>query len=156
MDRLREIAEADGERPATRASRILRGAIAESSGRATPPLRRARSSLLTERAERPTWLEPFGGEPSWRRGMWGAIVALHGRYPRALGSLSDGWWADEALTELLCALAVWRAEIDEAGEHPREELSFHRELEQFARELRHQAAGVAKAWVPGAPPDAWS
>jgi len=87
--------------------------------------------------------------------MWGAIVAIHARYSRLLGALKEGWWADEAQTELLCALVVWRAEIDDAGDSPREELAFHRELAGFAQMLREQGGGVAKAWRPGAPPPDW-
>jgi hypothetical protein len=72
--------------------------------------------------------------------MWGQVVALHGRYPRQLENLKDGWWTDEAQTETLCALAVWRAEIDDAGQHPREELAFHHQLTDYAHTLRQQAA----------------
>jgi hypothetical protein len=38
--------------------------------------------------------------------MWGSIVALHGRYPRALEHLKEGWWEDAAHVETLCALVV--------------------------------------------------
>jgi hypothetical protein len=37
--------------------------------------------------------------------MWGQIVALHGRYPKALAWLQEEWWTDEELLETLCALA---------------------------------------------------
>ena len=87
--------------------------------------------------------------------MWGAIVALHGRYPRLLEALKEGWWRDEVHTEILCALAVWRGEIDDAGENPREELAFHRQLADYAQTLRQQGGGVSKAWKPGAPPPEW-
>src|SRR5450759_5821892 len=74
--------------------------------------------------QRARWLEPYGGDNGWRQEMWGAIVALHGRYPRHLENLKDRWWTDEAHTETLCALAVWRAEIDDKGENPREAVSY--------------------------------
>jgi hypothetical protein len=32
-------------------------------------------------------------------------------------------WTDESHTETLCALAIWRAEIDDTGQDPREELA---------------------------------
>jgi hypothetical protein len=70
---------------------------------------------------RARWLEPYGGDEQWRREMWGAIVALHGRYPVQLEALKDRWWTDEFTTETLCALAVWRAELDDTGHDPRDE-----------------------------------
>ena len=87
--------------------------------------------------------------------MWGAIVALHARYPRMLEAVQDGWWRDDSHTETLCALAVWRQEIDDAGQSPREELAFQRELAEYSHTLRQQGGGVAKAWKPGAPPTDW-
>ena len=87
--------------------------------------------------------------------MWGAIVALHGRYPRRLEHLKDGWWNDDAHAETLCALAVWRAEIDDVGQDPREELAFQAQLADYAQTLRQQGGGVAKTWRPGAPPQEW-
>jgi hypothetical protein len=88
--------------------------------------------------------------------MWGAIVALHARYPRHLEHLKDDWWTDDSHTETLCALAVWRAEIDDAGQDPREELAFQTHLAHYAHTLRQQGGGVAKAWTPGAPPREWA
>jgi hypothetical protein len=88
--------------------------------------------------------------------MWGAIVALHGRYPRQLENLREGWWDDEPQTELLGALAVWRDEIDDAGRDPREELSFHHQLEDFSHILRQAGGGVESLWEPGAPPNDWA
>ncbi len=72
--------------------------------------------------------------------MWGSIVALHGRYPRHLEHLKDGWWDDEATAETLCALAVWRAEIDQHGRDPREELAFHHQLADYAHTCASRAA----------------
>ena len=106
--------------------------------------------------ERAPWLEPYGGDGEWRRQMWGAIVALHGRYPRPLANLKDGWWTDEATTETLCALAVWRAELDDAGQDPREELAFQNQLADYSQLLRQEGGGVTKAWKPGAPPPEWA
>jgi hypothetical protein len=88
--------------------------------------------------------------------MWGAIVELHGRYPRQLEALKEGWWLDEAHSETLCALAVWRAEIDDAGDDPREELSFQSHLVHYSATLRAQGGGVDAMWVPGAPPREWA
>jgi hypothetical protein len=60
----------------------------------------------------------YGGDAEWRQQMWGAIVALHGRYPTQLEALKDKWWKDDSQTETLCALAVWRAELDDTGQIP--------------------------------------
>jgi hypothetical protein len=94
--------------------------------------------------------------PDWRQQMWGQIVALHGRYPTHLANLKDKWWTDESTTETLCALAVWRAEIDDTGQDPRDELVFQTQLGNYAQYLRQQGGGVTKAWTPGAPPPEWA
>ena len=107
-------------------------------------------------SERAPWLEPYGGDPNWRQEMWGAIVALHGRYPRHLEALKDKWWTDDSQTETLCALAIWRAELDDTGQDPREELAFQNQLADYAQALRQQGGGVTKAWKPGAPPAEWA
>ncbi len=153
---LRELAEGTGEPPSTVAAQIVRSGVSEAArdGKVRP-LRAAPTLSTVRDPERPRWFEPYGGDPGWRRQMWGAIVALYGRYPRLLEALKDGWWNDEVHTEILCALAVWRGEIDDAGENPREELAFHRELADYAHALRQQGGGVAKAWTPGAPPSEW-
>jgi hypothetical protein len=88
--------------------------------------------------------------------MWGQIVALHGRYPRALAPLNDNWWKDDSQTETLCALAVWRAEIDDTGIDPRDELAFQTQLTDLFLTLRQQGGGVTKTWTPGAPPAEWA
>jgi len=87
--------------------------------------------------------------------MWGQIVALHGRYPKALAWLQEGWWNDEELLETLCAIAVWRVEVDDAGVDSREELAFHLQLRELSQVLRQVGGGVTKAWKPSALPDEW-
>jgi len=153
---LREIAAAAGEPPSTLAAQILRRGLSEDrrEGRSGPSGRPRRSARPIGR-ERAGWLEPYGGDPGWRERMWGEIVALHGRYPEHLEALNEGWWQREAHVEILAAFALWRAEIDDAGDDPREELAFHRQLEDYARTLREQGGGVTKAWIPGAPPNEW-
>lgn len=155
-EQLSDLAAGSREPPSTVAARLVREALARAAS--DGEVRALRAPL--ERGAgtepvRPRWFEPLGGDRAWRREMWGAIVALRERYPRLLEALKDGWWSDEALTEMLCALVVWRAEIDDAAESPREELAFHRELGDFAQLLREQGGGVEKAWAPGAPPPAW-
>jgi hypothetical protein len=153
---LHELADAAGEPVATLAARIVRHGVARAgkdgklAARAAPP----RTAATTDR--RPPWLEPYGGDAQWRRETWGAIVALHGRYPRQLEHLKDGWWNDEATTEMLGALAAWRSEIDSSGRDPREELAFHHQLADYAHTLRRQGGGVESAWQPGVPPAEWT
>jgi hypothetical protein len=93
-----------------------------------------------------------GGDPTWRQEMRGQIVALHGRYPRALANLKDDWWTDEQHTEMLCALATWRSELDDAGVDPRDELAFQTQLNNYTHTLQREGGGVTKTWTPGAPP----
>lgn len=159
---LRELAQGAREPPSTLAAQLLRNGVTEAA--TAGKVRPLRPSLTVvagnggrreRRGVRPPWFEPYGGDRQWRARMWGAIVALHGRYPRLLEGLKDGWWRDEVHTEILCALAVWREEIDEGGESPREELAFHRELAQYADTLRREGGGVTRAWKPGAPPPEW-
>ncbi len=153
---LRDLANASGEPPSTLAAQMVRTQIAQAAedgriGTPTTSLRR----LRPEAGERPRWLKPNGSSTSWHAEMWGAIIALHSRYPRALGALKDGWWDDDAHTETLCALATWRAEIDSNGQNPREDLAFHAQLADYGHALKAQSGGVTKIWQPGAPPDGW-
>jgi hypothetical protein len=151
---LQELASAAGEPLATLASRIVRDGVAVAGAGGKRQLPRESAPTAGETAQRPQWLEPYGGDPVWWREMWGSIVALHGRYPRHLEHLQEGWWEDEAQAEILCALVVWRAEIDEHGRDPREELAFHQQLTDVQRTLR-QGGGVESAWAPGAPHERW-
>jgi hypothetical protein len=116
------------------------------------PIRETSVPVAHKGNERAPWLEPYGGDPDWRTEMWGAIVALHGRYPRALGALKENWWTDEIHTETLSALAVWRAEIDDTSVDPRDEIAFQTQLAAYAETLRREGGGVTKIWKPGLPP----
>jgi hypothetical protein len=86
----------------------------------------------------------------------GSIVALHGRCPRALEHLKDGWWEDAAHVETLCALVIWRDWIDQEADDPRYELAFQAQLADYERELRQEGGGVTRAWRPGPAPDEWA
>jgi hypothetical protein len=57
---------------------------------------------------------------------------------------------------MLCALATWRSEIDDAGTDPRDEIAFQTQLNDYAHTLQREGGGVTKTWTPGAPPDDWS
>jgi hypothetical protein len=152
---LQELAASAGEPLATLAGRIVRDGIARAAKdhKITASAAPARKAATLDR--RPPWLEPYGGDPAWWREMWGSVVALHGRDPRPLEHLKDGWWEDEATAETACALAVWRAEIDHHGRDPREEFAFHHQLADIAGTLRQQGGGVENRWTPGAPPERW-
>jgi hypothetical protein len=154
---LAELAAGADEAPASLAARMVRNgvALAAKDGKIRP-LKPTRTIVGRAKTERPPWLEPYGGDLEWRSQMWGAIVGLHGRYPRALGPLKDEWWTDESHTETLCAIAVWRAEIDDSGQDPREELAFQAQLADYSHTLRQEGGGVTKAWKPGAMPDEWA
>ena len=156
-NQLHELAAGAQEAPATVAAQMLRGAVLEAAaaGRVRP-LRLAQPPSPPKRSVRARWLEPYGGDRDWSVEMWGAIVELHGRYPRQLEGLHEGWWLDEAHTETLCALAIWRGEIDDAGDDPREELSFQSHLAHYASALRAQGGGVDSVWKPGALPAEWA
>jgi hypothetical protein len=154
---LAELAANADEAAATLAARMVRNgvALAVRDGKVRP-LKLGPIVVGRKDGGRPRWLEPYGGDHEWRRHMWGAIVALHGRYPRQLGALKDEWWTDESHTEILGALAAWRGEIDDTGQDPREELAFQTQLADYSHALRSEGGGVTKTWRPGAPPDGWA
>jgi hypothetical protein len=155
-DQLAELAASAGEPQSTLAAHFVRNGIAQAAKDGKVRQLRQAPVIVVGGSERACWLEPYGGDPDWRAEMWGAIVALHGRYPRALANLKDEWWTDEQHTETLCALATWRTEIDDTGADPREELAFQTQLNDYAHTLHQEGGGVTKAWKPGAPPDGWS
>lgn len=149
-EKLRGLAAADGTPPSTLAAQYVRERL-----RGVPPPETTGHPEGRHAARRPAWLEPYGASRAWRAETWGSIVALHGRYRRALGALKDGWWNDPAQLETLCALASWRAQLDTAGQDPREELTFHDRLADYAQTLKAEAGGIAATWAPGAPPAEW-
>ncbi|MFI4990558.1 MAG: hypothetical protein ACHQHO_06555 [Solirubrobacterales bacterium] len=155
---LEELAQAADERPSTLAAQLVRSGLerAASGGKVRPRRQAPVVVRQAPAAERAHWLEPWGGDANWRAEMWGQIVALHGRYPRALASLKQGWWEDEQHLETLCALACWRAQLDDAGVDAQEELAFQGQLLHYSALLRQEGGGIARAWKPGAPPDDWT
>jgi hypothetical protein len=153
---LGELAAGADQPPSTLAGQMVRDsvALAAKDGKVRP-LRPAPILTGSDSGCAP-WLEPYGGDPDWRSQTWAAIVALRGRYPRHLDTLKDEWWTDDSETETLSALAHWRAEIDDTGHDPREELAFQHQLTDYAQLLRQQGASVTKTWKPDAPPEEWS
>lgn len=102
------------------------------------------------------WIEPIMGDPEWKTRMWGSIVALHGRYPRPLEHLKNGWWNEATHVETLCALVVWRDWIDQEADDPRYELAFQAQLTDYGRALHQEGGGIELKWKPGAPPEEWA
>ena len=152
------LAASTGERVATIAGQLIRYALSEAvkDGRIRQPRPASQAAGRSGGGGRAHWLEPYGGDPDWRTDMWGSIVALHGRYPHHLEALKDGWWNNDAQTETLSALVIWRAELDDTGVDPRDELAFQTQLADYAQTLRQEGGGVTKAWKPGAPPEEWT
>jgi hypothetical protein len=154
-DQLAELAAGTGEPQSTLAGHFVRHEIAQAAK--DGKVRQLRQApVIVGSIDRARWLEPYGGDPTWRQEMWGVIVALHGRYPRALANLKDDWWTDDQHTETLCALATWRSELDDTGQDPREELAFQTQLNDYTHTLQREGGGVTTTWTPGAPPDDWS
>ena len=151
-----------GEPPAKVAAQMIRQAIADAERDNTDRQPRAREHTPSEHTEPPEqderapWLEPYGGSREWRSLTWGAIVALHARYPDALSALKEEWWRNASHLETLSALAVWRQWIDDAGRDPREELAFQFQLADYGRTLHQEGGSVLDKWQPGAPPVEWS
>jgi hypothetical protein len=156
-EQLEQLASASEQPPTTLAGQFVRSEVARAAvnGRVRPLRELPARTGAGASGGRARWLEPYGGDADWRADMWGQIVALHGRYPKALAWLQEGWWADAELLEPLCALAVWRAEVDDTGVDSREELALHLQLREFSQMLRQAGGGVTKAWKPGALPDEW-
>jgi hypothetical protein len=156
-DQLEELARGADEPPSTLAAQLVRGGVAQAAdtGKVRPLRQAPVIGRPAPRAQRAHWLEPWGGDAAWRADMWGQIVALNGRYPRALASLKQGWWNQEHV-EVLGALAAWRAQLDDTGVDPREELIFRSHLLDYAARLRQEGGGITRAWRPGPPPDGWA
>jgi hypothetical protein len=152
---LQGLADSRGEPLATFARQLVRDGVAPAAGGGRVGALAASATKPGSRGGRPRWLEPYGGDSAWRQEMWGDVAALHGRYPRHLEHLHTGWCTDESQAETLYALAVWRADIDDAGQDPREELAFHHQLDAYAQKLRQQGGGVERPWQPGPPPAEW-
>ncbi|MHB1569363.1 MAG: hypothetical protein ACYC0H_09175 [Solirubrobacteraceae bacterium] len=156
LEQLAELAEQVGQPSASLAGQMIRHCIAHALSEDKLPTRPLTAApRRPQRQQRPAWLEPYGGDTDWRKEIWGQVFALHARYPRLLAHLKDGWWNDEAHLEILSALACWRADLDEHATDPREELTFHAQLADYAQTLRAQGGGVTKTWKPGVPPEDW-
>src|ERR1700761_558145 len=88
-ERLDELAAAEGEPVARVTARMVREGAAKLAAAGGDT-----RVMAVQSPARPPWLEPYGGSREWRQRMWGAIVALYGRYPDELKGLQQGWWKD--------------------------------------------------------------
>jgi len=115
-EQLEQLAAGAEQPPTTLAGQFIQSEVARAvaDGRVGPLRRLPPTAGAVAPGERARWLEPYGGDADWRADMWGQIVALHGRFPKALAGLQEGWWNENELLDTLCALAVWRAELDDA------------------------------------------
>jgi len=156
-EQLEQLAAGAGEPPTTLAGHFVRSELARAAdeGKVRPLRQGTPATGGLPAGGRARWLEPYGGDVGWRAEMWGQLVALQGRYSKGLSWLQEDWWEEEALFETLCALAVWRAELDDSGVDAREELAFQLQLRELSHVLRAAGGGVSKAWKPGAMPDSW-
>lgn len=156
IEQLGQLAEQVGQPAASLAGQMIRHCIAQALNEGKLPTQPLTAAARRKGSgQRPPWLEPYGGDEEWRGEIWAQVLALHARYPRLLAHLKDSWWTDEAHLEMLSALAAWRADLDENATDPREELTFHAQLADYAQVLRGEGGGVTKAWKPGAPPADW-
>lgn len=132
----------------TDAGANARAGGAPSSGPDTP--------ASPESPARPPWLEPPGGDSTWRAITWGAIAALYARYPNQLQALQEDWWQDSHRLEHLAAIAHWRRQIDEGATDPREEIYFQETIDRFSDQLSRQPGSTGTRWDPNAIPAGWS
>lgn len=163
-EQLRDLAELADQPPGRLAGTLLQKAIAQARRNGlpacppsppSPPLADTghRDANATP-GERPPWLQPYENPHAWRALAWGAIAALHSRYPRQLEALQENWWEDNDLLERLCAVAHWRQQLDEHASDPREEIYFHDTLANLARFLSQQP-GTHGKWDPNVIPAGW-
>jgi|SRR5271166_523908 len=158
LDGLRAMARQQGEPVARLAARIISDglAVANKAEKSRSLDGATSTSQPSDSDRRAAWLEPYFEGHEWRSNMWGAIVALCGRYPRAFAHLRDGWWRDTSHVETLSALVVWRDWIDQAADDPRHELAFQAQLADYSNVLRQEGGSVSSIWRPSAPPDEWA
>jgi hypothetical protein len=140
---LQQRAASTGQPMARLAYSLLSTALEENPGTHTRPTTE-QASHPAPRAENEThpstaWLVP-AEDAEGRKALWGAVVALHRRYPQALGRLDEDWWQHAERVEILAALTVWRR--NRWGcESPREELAFHRALAELTTTLEQAPGG---------------
>jgi hypothetical protein len=157
-EQLNELAASTGEPAARLAAQMVRNGLAETRTSGHTSHSTATVALDTpedQDAFRASWLEPYGGDREWSMWMWGGIVALHGRYPDVLAWLKEGWWKSQTHVEMLCALVVWREQIDNTGRDPRDEIAFQHNLANYGQILRQEGGGINEAWTPSVAPNEW-
>jgi len=92
-EQLEELAASAELAPSTLAGQFVAGEVARAAveGKVRPLRQPPVGTGIGKSGARARWLEPYGGDSDWRADMWGQVVALHGRYPKALAWLQgDG------------------------------------------------------------------
>jgi hypothetical protein len=89
-----------------------------------------------------------------RDGQLKSIASLSS-YSDVLAWLKEGWWKSQTHVEMLCALVVWREQIDNTGRDPRDEIAFQHNLANYGQILRQEGGGITEAWTPSAAPNEW-
>ena len=142
---------------ARRTDRLGNGvALAAKDGKVRP-LRPAPVLVGGNGSERAPWLEPYGGDAEWRQQMWGAIVALHGRYPdparSAQRQMVERRLADR---DTVRARRMASRTRRHTARTPATSSPSRTSSPTTPKLLRQQGGGVTKAWKPGAPPPEWA
>lgn len=152
---------ADADQPPGRLARQLLenaiGRLAEGAhGEPLPPAVTSRSApISTGDPAPPPWIEPPGADTQWRSLAWGAVAALHARYPQHLAAIPADWWQHNHHLERITALAHWRHQLDDAATDPRDELHFHEALTRLASEFDQASSSAQRPWSPADMPSAW-
>jgi hypothetical protein len=159
-EKLWQLAENADQPPGRLASQLLQRTIdyqARRPGQPSPPKLPTfdNDSGPREPGQRPPWLPPYENTDTWRALTWGAVAALHARYPNQLQNLKQDWWQDTAQLEKLSAIAHWRQQLDDGAADPREELYFHDTLDRLATQLARQPGSGAR-WDPNTIPGWWN
>jgi hypothetical protein len=140
--------ESDSLRAGTSAAGNLHRPVGKPAAQSSRALKQPPRPANPPNAAGPPWL-PSDTDPNWAANTWGAILALHRRYPDSLAKLEHDWHEQPERVEVLAALATWRASIDAAAEDPREELSFHNAMQQLAQTLE-RSVGLNRTFDPSA------
>lgn len=150
---LRRRAQANQEPASRTAARLVRDGLL--SDQAPPVDGQQPPAPGRPQPSTPAWIEPPDQREQWRHALWAAVCALQERYPTSLTALPADWWSDRALTEILAALAAWRAQLDNGNQDdPRAQLLFHDRLELLQQRLTHTDA-TAPRFNGGPPPAEW-
>jgi len=84
--------------------------------------------------------------------MWGAIVALRGRYPEQLEALKDKWWTNEStVRDTRRTRRYGEQNSTKRAKTPATSSRSKTQLNDYAHLLSQKGGGVTKAWKPARP-----